>query len=327
MALAPADPTVLRLQSALAVRVNALFKQARDTSDRTFQSAAEAALGQRHAAEARNFLLLGLSVNPQSPELTRAQAELASPPTPEVARTPAPMAAPAPIPADATGKLKQQLAQQASAGDVDGAARTANLLRNASGGAGVPGSDLQQQLIESYAQSAKKQMMDGSTTTALQTLAAARREFAGAPNLKNLEVTYDRVEEEVERINMAPSLSVKDHQAWIAEIHQLAGEDFAGIELMLADTLANDIADQSAKADRPSVVASLLDSGRRLFPEYTSILEHGTAGVLDPAQILVAEEPQADASGTAATTAAKSSATVNVSASTEGHALQSATAQ
>jgi hypothetical protein len=166
---------------------------------------------------------------------------------------------------------------------------------------------------------------------ALQTIAAGRKKFAGASSLKSLEVTYDRVEEEVERINMAPSLSVKDHQAWIAEIRQLAGEDFPGIEQMLAHTLANDIADQRARADRPSVVASLLDSGRKLFPEYSSVLEHGTAGVLDPAQILVSEEPLepgAPASAEVPASAkAPASANLNVSASAENHALPPPSAQ
>jgi len=65
---------------------------------------------------------------------------------------------------------------------------------------------------------------------------------------------------------------------------------FIGRE-MLARTLANDIADQRARADRPAVIARLLESGRKLFPEHADLLEHGTAGVLDPSQIVVAEEP------------------------------------
>ena len=65
-------------------------------------------------------------------------------------------------------------------------------------------------------------MESGNTTAALATLAIARRKFAGAPTLKNLEIVYDRVEEEVERINMAPTLNVKDHEGWIAEIRELS---------------------------------------------------------------------------------------------------------
>ncbi len=52
------------------------------------------------------------------------------------------------------------------------------------------------------------------------------------------------------------------------------------------------------------MIARLLDSGRKLFPDYSDVLEHGTAGVLDPAQIAVAEEsaaPETPASTMAAT--------------------------
>jgi hypothetical protein len=39
------------------------------------------------------------------------------------------------------------------------------------------------------------------------------------------------------------------------------------------------------------VVANLLESGRKVFPEYVTLLEQGKAGVLDPAQIAAAEAP------------------------------------
>ena len=126
---------------------------------------------------------------------------------------------------------------------------------------------------------------------ALQTIATGRKKIASAPELKSLEVAYDRIAEEVARINMAPSLSVRDHQEWLSEIRQLSGDDFPRIEQMLARTLANDIADQRSRGDRPSVVANLLESGRKLFPDHQALLEHGTAGVQDPDQIVVAGEP------------------------------------
>jgi hypothetical protein len=154
----------------------------------------------------------------------------------------------------------------------------------------------QQQIIQGYIEQARQQMQSGNTAAALATIATARKRYAAAPALKNLEIVYDRVEEEVERINMAPTLNVKDHEAWVAEIRDLSGEDFPAIDQMLARTLANDIADQRARADRPAVIARLLDSGRKLFPDYADVLEHGTAGVLDPAQIAVAEEPAAPSS-------------------------------
>jgi serine/threonine protein kinase len=200
---------------------------------------------------------------------------------------------------DGIAKLKQQLADQAAAGDVDGASTTANALRRALAGTAYAANELQQPLIASYAQLARKQMMDGHPELALQTIASGRRKFASAPELKNLEITYDRVEEEVDRLNMAPALSVSNHTAWLEEIRQLSGEDYADIEQMLARTLANDIADQRAKGDRPNVVANLLESGRKVFPEYAALLEQGKAGVLDSSQIAIAEEPQDPAGASA----------------------------
>jgi serine/threonine protein kinase len=193
---------------------------------------------------------------------------------------------------DGIAKLKQQLADRAAAGDVDGASTTANALRRALAGTAYAANELQQPLIASYAQLARRQMMDGHPELALQTIASGRRKFASAPELKNLEITYDRVEEEVDRLNMAPALSVRNHTAWLDEIRQLSGEDYADIEQMLARTLANDIADQRAKGDRPNVVANLLESGRKVFPEYAALLEQGKAGVLDSSQIAIAEESQ-----------------------------------
>jgi serine/threonine protein kinase len=192
---------------------------------------------------------------------------------------------------DGIGKLKQQLADQVAAGDVDGANATANALRRARVSGSYLATELPQQLIASYRNLAKKQLIEGNPELALQTIAAGRRKYASAPDLKNLEITYDRVAEEIARLNMAPALSVRDHSAWIEQIRQLSGEDFPDIDQLLARTLANDIADQRAKGDRPTVVANLLQSGRKVFPDYAGLLEQGKAGVLDPAQILVLDEP------------------------------------
>jgi serine/threonine protein kinase len=209
---------------------------------------------------------------------------------------PAPAAAPAPAPAPTLVSASTPGAQQPSAPVA--ATGTQNS---------------QQQLIQAYLEQARQQMQSGNTTAALATIATARRKYAGAPALKNLEIVYDRVEEEVSRINMAPTLNVQNHAAWIAEIRDLSGEDFPAIEQMLARTLADDIADQRAKADRPAVIARLLESGRKLFPDYTDVLEHGTAGVLDSSQLVVAEEADAPAAP-AATVPASSADTAPASA-------------
>ncbi len=197
---------------------------------------------------------------------------------------PSPVAAPATAPMEAKSETRPAVAP-AIAPDAQS--------RSAPGT--LPGVQNSQQLILNYVAQAREQMQSGNTTAALATIATARKKYAAAPALKNLEIVYDRVEEEVERINMAPTLSVENHAAWIAEIRDLSGDEFPAIDQMLARTLANDIADQRARADRPAVIARLLESGRKLFPDYTDVLEHGTAGVLDPAQIAVAEESAAPA--------------------------------
>jgi hypothetical protein len=203
------------------------------------------------------------------------------------APAPAPVAAPAPVVVASTpAAVPVPVAQPTSAAAPAAAAQNS-----------------QQQLIQNYVEQARQQMESGNTTAALATIAAARRKYASAPALKNLEIVYDRVEEEVARINMAPTLNVQNHAAWIAEIRDLSGEDFPAIDQMLARTLANDIADQRARADRPAVIARLLESGRKLFPDYTDVLEHGTAGVLDASQLVVGEEPEAPAAPSASVAA------------------------
>ncbi len=109
----------------------------------------------------------------------------------------------------------------------------------------------QQQAIQGYVEQARQQMEAGNTSAALATIATARRKYASAPTLKNLEIVYDRVEEEVARINMAPTLNVQSHAAWIAEIRDLSGEDFPAIDRTLARTLANDIADRERARTGP----------------------------------------------------------------------------
>jgi serine/threonine protein kinase len=206
-------------------------------------------------------------------------------PAPIVTQVAAPVAAslPAPVPSVASASTPAPASTQQASAAVPAAPPA------------VSAQNSQQQLIQNFIEQARQQMESGNTTAALATIASARRKYAGAPALKNLEIVYDRVEEEVARINMAPTLNLQNHAAWIAEIRDLSGEDFPAINQMLARALANDIADQRARADRPAVIARLLESGRKLFPEYADELEHGTAGVLDASQLVVGEEADSPA--------------------------------
>lgn len=246
-------------------------------------------LQRKPAASAPTAMIAAEPAARQAPALPRvtSAAEETAPPSPETAVAPSPMTASTPASAPASPP---------AAAAVTGVPPShSDPSPVAAAPAVAPAPNAQQQAIQGFIEQARQQMEAGNTVAALATIAAARRKYASAPALRNLEVLYDRVEEEVERINMAPTISVKNHAAWLAEIRDLSGEDFPAIDQMLARTLANDIADQRARADRPAVIAGLLDSGRKLFPEYAEVLEHGTAGVLDPSQLAVAEDPTAPA--------------------------------
>jgi serine/threonine protein kinase len=250
--IAPADDPVLR--------------DAREFSDTTFQLAADDARAHQRLDEAREFLAMGLSVDPQSPALTRAALEIAKQ-QPD---------------GDAAKLAKKDAATTAPAGTAPKESAPA-LAATPSSPPLTP--------VDAILQHAKQQMSEGNTEQALETIAAGRKKFGGDARLKNTEVAYDRVAEEVERLNLAPSVNLKDHQEWVSEIRSLSGDDYPVVEQMLARTLANDIADQRARGDRPSVVSSLLEAGRKLFPEYAELLEQGKAGTQDTPPIVVAEKP------------------------------------
>jgi serine/threonine protein kinase len=248
-----------------------------------------------------------LSTRASSPGESARPATFTAPPVSPVSpvSSVSPVSAPAPRPPvvnaaaaerpDSAARLRQQLIEQADGGDIDATARTASMLRTM----GASPADLQAAQVRSYARQARQQMLAGNPTVSLQTIANGRRHFNVA-ELKNLELAYDRVAEELARIALTPSLNLPDHQRWVDEIRQLTGDEFPSVEQLLAGALANDIADQRARGDRAAVVSNLLESGRTLFPDDTAILEHGTAGMQNADQIVVAGEPSdTDAAGAA----------------------------
>jgi hypothetical protein len=229
---------------------------------------------------------MGLSVNEQSAVLTREAIAIAqAPPTVEPAK-----AQPTATVADTSAKTSP--ARMPTATPAGTAAPAAPAAAMAAAVTNAP-----PQSVDGFVQRARQQMLDGNPALALDTIAAGRKKYGGAAALKGLEITYDRVAEEVDRISKTGTLSVKDHQQWLSEIQSLAGDGYAEIEQMLVRTLANDIADQKA-ADRSSIVANLMDAGRKLFPEYAALLEQGKAGAQDVPQIVVAEKPRQTASTT-----------------------------
>jgi hypothetical protein len=84
-------------------------------------------------------------------------------------------------------------------------------------------------------------------------------------------------------------LNVAEQRRYLDTIKASEGSDFHSVEQMLARTLANRIADQKA-ANRTSLVEGLLEAGRRVFPEYATVLDQGTAGALPKTQLEVADQ-------------------------------------
>jgi serine/threonine protein kinase len=278
-----------------------LLTDARETSDTTFQLAADDARSRKAYDQAREYLSMGLSANSQSAALTRAMLELAKA-TPAVAASvpaPVPAATAQPAPVPAVAKTEPAVAKtEPAVAKVEPTPASAK----------TPAEAATSSAVDQIIQQARQQMSDGKVDQALGTLQEARnnRKFANDPRIRNLELTYDRVGEEHDRFDFAASVNVAKHQEYLSEIRSFAGdEDYPAIEQMLARALANDIADQKTRGDRANVVASLLKSGRALFPEYADLLEHGQAGTTDaPATPGAATTPVVDKSQNA-TTAAK----------------------
>jgi serine/threonine protein kinase len=294
----------LKSLSALAPGDDPMARDGRDISDRTFQTAAANARAHQRPDEAREYLAMGLSVNQQSAVLTREAIAIAQlqptvepAPAPEVAKTPQQETPPPKAAQPPTTVM------DASASPAPALVAKTNVVHSptatpaAAPAAAAPNAPPQS--MDGFVQRARQQMFDGNTAQALDTIAAGRKKYSGATPLKDLEITYDRVEEEFERISNTGSLPMKTHQEWLSEIHTLSGDGYSQIEQMLARTLANDIADQEA-AGRSAVVANLLDAGRKLFPEYATLLEQGKAGTQDVPQIAVADKAAQTASTTQA---------------------------
>ena len=159
-------------------------------------------------------MIKGLSVNEQSPVLTREAIAIAQA---------QPTAQPQPAP-EVAKNLKQEAALPIKASqplmpvtDVSAAP--------------VAASNSQQASIDGFVQRARQQMLDGNTAVGPGHYRGRTQEvrWRNAAE-KSQDPPMIRVEEEVERINLAPSLNVQDHQEWLSEIHTLSGDDYPQIE-------------------------------------------------------------------------------------------------
>lgn len=130
-----------------------------------------------------------------------------------------------------------------------------------------------------YAASARLQLLAGDVDAALQTLATARQKFGRSPVLRDLEAHYVVIGDAYDRLRWGVKLDVPGVQSYLQQIHSLEPGDARSIEVMLAQTLSNRIADQRT-AGRGTIADELLTSGRSLFPDHADLLAQGNAGAL-----------------------------------------------
>lgn len=143
-----------------------------------------------------------------------------------------------------------------------------------------PGSrDIASALETAYGARARLQVLAGEVDAALQTLTAARQKFGKSATLRDLEAHYVVIGDAYDRLRLGVKLDVPGLQGYLQQIRTLEPGDATSIELMLAQTLSNRIADQRA-AGRGTIAEELLTSGRTLFPDFADMLSGGKAGAL-----------------------------------------------
>jgi hypothetical protein len=189
----------------------------------------------------------------------------------------------------AVERLRQQLETQATAGDITAAASTAKALTRASPASHYVVSEMPRVLVLSYVHLAKTQFAAGQVGIALQTLQEGHRKFGRSTELKDIEARYVAAADVYDRLRTAVILNVSDTRSALEELKARDGDEYDVTAQMLAQTLADRIADQRA-ANRSTVADRLLESGKQVFPGYTGILAHGTAGVLQNDPIAISDE-------------------------------------
>lgn len=253
---------------------------ARHTAGEVFSRAAADARARGRLDDARNLLALGRSLDPQSASLKEETG------TVQVAQDRKQKEDVDTAQQEGIKLLKQKLVDQVNAGSMPAAEATATVLRRVLAGSVYVSSELPKLLIGGYAALAKRQMLAGQVNESLDTLLAARKKFGTAAELKNLEARYIVVGDAYDRLSTAVgSLNVAEQRGYLEELRASEGADYRAMELMLARTLANRIADQRAGANRGPQVAAVLAAGKQIFPEHALLLEQGTAGALPPARL------------------------------------------
>jgi Protein kinase domain len=185
--------------------------------------------------------------------------------------------------------LKEQFENQAIVGDVEGASKTGTVLIRAEPGSTYATADVPRIIAQAYVLRAKSQFLAGQVNAALQTLAEGRRKYGRSMELKDQEIKYVAAADLYDRISTAVVLNLSMTRQGLDELKGMQGDDFEATDQMLAQTLADRIADQRA-AGRTSVADNLKKAGQQLFPKYVQILDRGQAGKLSASPLEVTDQ-------------------------------------
>jgi serine/threonine protein kinase len=221
---------------------------ARRIGVRTFVTAASTARSEGRFDDAESLLGTALTLDPQAPEILEQSGALARD---RESISEGLRSRPGQVPTEATPKAK-----------------------------------FETQSVPAYLRLAKAQFAAGQVDESLQTLATARRRFGGAPELRGLQTRYVSAADVYDRLRMAVTLNISEMQQALETLRSTEGDEYEVAAQMLAQTLANRIADQRA-AGRVSLADALMQSGRKIFPSYSGLLERGTPGLLPNTPIIV----------------------------------------
>ena len=187
--------------------------------------------------------------------------------------------------------LKEQFETLAAQGDIRGVATTATMLNRGYPDSVYVAREVPRIMMLTYVRAAKNEFAGGQVNASLETLRDGRRKFGRSPELRNLEVRYVAAADVYDRLSNAVALNVNDTVRSLDELKASEGDEYPVAAQMLAQTLADRIADQRA-ANRDAVADKLTEAGKRVFPEYAALLNHGRPGVLPATQIMISDQGQ-----------------------------------
>jgi hypothetical protein len=185
--------------------------------------------------------------------------------------------------------LREQIERQADGGDITGAATTAKTLQRVAAGTAYITREIPRLLPLSYINQAKTQFASGHLIESLQTIEDGRRKYSASTELRDLHVRYVAIANLYDPLRFAVAINASDLKSRLEDLKPAEGNEYETAARMLAQTLADRIADQRA-ANREVVADKLLEAGKQIFPKYAQVLSDGSAGALPDAPIEVVDQ-------------------------------------